>query len=115
MKLVAAIGLALLLASCSPGPESYKDVDAIVTAMGEADLACDEVPSEPPGDIVRDQGTCRTGGSEHDIFVFEDEKARDRWLVVGGGIGEVVVGPNWVVVPGEDADDVADALDGEIR
>lgn len=115
MKLLLALVAALALVSCSPEPETYGDVNAVAAALEEADLSCVEVSTSPPGDIVRDQGTCKAAGSEHDIFVFADEDARDRWLEIGGGLGEVVVGPNWVVIPDGESGPVAEALAGEIR
>src|SRR3990170_191395 len=115
MKIVITLTCALLFAACSSGPDGYGDVDEVVSALREGGIECNEVQTGRPAEVVSEQATCRADGGEYSIFVFANEEKRDRWLTVGAGLGEIVVGPNWAIDPGDDAQAVADALGGDIR
>jgi hypothetical protein len=108
---LACVAVSVLAAGCDRGPEEFATVADIAAALEDEGIDCPSVESEPSGDLVAEQGTC--GG--HDLYVFDDEKDRDRWLSVGAGLGNVVVGPNWAIVPGDAARDIADALGGDVR
>lgn len=115
MRITFTLICALFFAACSTGPDGYSDVDAVVSALREGGIECDEVETAQPAEIVGEQATCRTEGGEYAIFVFTSEEKRDRWLTVGAGLGEIVVGPNWAIDPGDDAAAVAAVLGGDIR
>ena len=109
--LLACVAAAALFAGCSGGAGEYGTVADVAAALEDAGIACRSVESSPAAELVAEQGTC--GG--HDLYVFDDEGARDRWLEVGAGLGDVVVGPNWAIVPGDGAGAIADALGGDVR
>lgn len=102
----------VLFAGCGGGADEYPSVDDIAVALGDEGIECD-IDSSSPGELVADYGTC----GELDLFVFADEGDRDRWLKVGADLGDVVIGPNWAILPDSDGDaqEIADALGGEIR
>lgn len=108
---LACLAAAALFAGCAGGAGEYESVADVAAALEDEGIACPSVESSPAAELVAEQGTC--GG--HDIYVFDDESARDRWLEVGAGLGDVVVGPNWAIVPGERAGSIADALGGDVR
>ena len=107
---VSAILMALLLGGCSSTAASYDSAAQIGTELRDAGIECSDFDASSGAELVRDQGSC----SGNDIYVFADEETRDRWLSVGAGLGEVVVGPNWAVVT-DDPKPVADALGGDLR
>ena len=120
---VALVGATMLLVSCSGGGsepelESYASIVDMGEALQDAGIGCgDLVDTEPPEDadagerLPSEAGTC----GDVQLFLFEDENARDKWLTLGSSFGNVVTGPNWTVIaPDEDtADEIADALGGE--
>ena len=114
MKAVASLCMvvAVALAGCGGGAEEYPSVGDIAVALGDEGIDCD-IEESSPGELVADYGIC----GDLDLFVFDDEGDRDRWLEVGADLGEVVVGPNWAILPDndDDAEDIADALGGDIR
>lgn len=114
MKAIASlcVVVAVVFAGCGGGAEEYPSVGDIAVALGDEGIDCD-IDSSSPGRLVADYGTC----GELDLFVFADEGDRDRWLKVGADLGEVVVGPNWAILPDSDDDarKIADALGGDIR
>lgn len=115
-----AVGIALLfvtaLGACSGGPDRYGSAAAVAAALRASDVSCESYTAgTKTAELVADQGSCTSGDSELVIYVFDDVRARDRWLGVGESLGDVVVGPNWVVGSREGAAAVADALNAEIR
>lgn len=115
MRFLVALSCALFVAGCSPGAENYADAGAVAAALRAEGIPCDIAESGGSGDLVDDRGECGSGTAGYTIFVFDREEELDRWLRVGAGLGDVVVGPNWAIDPGGDADAVAEALGGEIR
>lgn len=114
MKAVASVCVvvAVVFAGCGGGAEEYPSVGDIAVALGDEGIDCD-IDSSSPGELVADYGTC----GELDLFVFDDEGDRDRWLKVGADLGEVVVGPNWTILLDDagEAQKIADALGGDVR
>jgi hypothetical protein len=108
---LACVALSVLVAGCGGGPEEFATVADVAAALEDEGIACASVERSPSGDLVVEQGTC----DGHDLYVFDDESDRDRWLAVGAGLGDVVVGPNWAIVTDGAAQEVADALGGEVR
>ena len=111
---------ALLLSACGGSdPQSYSGLTEMGEALEGAGIGCgDLVVMDQPKDadaeksLPTESGDC--GGVQ--LFLFEDENARDKWLTLGGKFSEhVVTGPNWTVIaPDEDAaEEIADALGGE--
>ena len=113
MKAIASLSLAIVVffTGCAGGAQEYSSVDALAAALGDEGIRCGSVEETTAGDLVADQGSC----DGHDLFVFDGEQDRDRWLEVGAALGEVVVGPNWAIVPNGSAQDIADALGGDVR
>jgi hypothetical protein len=106
------VTMAVVLTGCSGGAEEYPSVGDIAVALGDEGIECD-IDSSSPGELVADYGTC----GELDLFVFDSEDDRDRWLKVGADLGDVVVGPNWAILPDDDGDarEIAEALGGDVR
>ena len=103
--------VAIVFAACSGAADEYANAAALAAALDEGGVRCEMTPSETSASLVADEGTC----DGYEIYVFDDEQKRDRWLSVGASLGEVVVGPNWAIVSNDGAQDVAEVLDGEIR
>jgi hypothetical protein len=111
----------LLLSSCSddPDPRSYDSVADMGETLEDAGIGCgDLVNVEPPEGEDANQRLPEEAGScgEVQLFLFEDEAARDKWLTLGTSFsGNVVSGPNWTVIAPDEttADEIADALGGE--
>jgi hypothetical protein len=104
--------IAVVFAGCGGGPDGFESVDDIAAALSDEGIDC-EIETSSPGRLVADYGTC----GALDLFVFDSEGDRDRWLNVGADLGEVVVGPNWTVLADSEGDarEIADALGGDIR
>lgn len=103
--------IAVVFAACGGGPDEYDSVGDIAAALSDEGIDC-EITTSSPGRLVADYGTC----GELDLFVFDSEEDRDRWLNVGADLGEVVIGPNWTVLARSkgDAREIADALGGDL-
>ena len=108
---VVCVVVAVFVTGCSRGPDSFAGVADIAAALEEEGIDCPSVEPSSSGELVAEQGTC----DGNDIYLFDNERDLDRWLSVGGGLGDVVVGADWAVVPGGAAQDIADALGGEVR
>ena len=103
---------AVVFAGCGGGADEFESVKDMAAALSDEGIDC-EIETSSPGRLVADYGTC----GELDLFVFDSEDDRDRWLKVGSELGEVAVGPNWTILPDDEADaqKIADALGGEVR
>jgi hypothetical protein len=108
---LACVAASVLMAGCAGGPEEFAAAADVAAALEDNGIDCPFEGSAASGELVAEQGTC--GG--HALYVFDGASDRDRWLAVGAGLGDVVVGPNWAIVPDGPARDIADALDGEVR
>lgn len=108
---IACVAVSVLAAGCSGGPDEFASVADVAAALEEEGIDCPSVKPSSSGELVAEQGTC----DGHDLYVFDDEADLDRWLRVGAGLGDVVVGPNWAIVTDGAAQEVADALGGEVR
>jgi hypothetical protein len=108
---LTCVAVSVLVAGCGGGPETFSSVAGVAAALEDEGIDCRSVEPARSGDLVAEQGTC----DGHDLYVFDDEGDRDRWLAVGEGFGDVVVGPNWAIVPDDRAQDIADALRAEVR
>ena len=113
-------GAALLLSSCGGSdPQSYASVTDMGEALQEAGVACDDLTAvdQATGAEGEESLPSQTGDcGEVQLFLFEDESARDKWLNLGGTFSEhIVTGPNWTLIaPDEDtAEEIANALGGE--
>jgi hypothetical protein len=111
---------ALLLSSCGGSdPQSYSSVTDMGEALQEAGVGCGDlkVVDQATGSGDEESLPSQTGNcGEVQLFLFEDESARDKWLTLGGTFSEnIATGPNWTVIaPDEDtAEEIADALGGE--
>ena len=111
---------AVLLSSCGGSdPQSYSGLTEMGEALEDAGIGCeDPTIIDQPKDADAGQSLPSESGScgEVQLFLFEDESARDKWLNLGGTFSEhIVTGPNWTVIaPDEDtAEEIADALGGE--
>jgi hypothetical protein len=93
---VAALVAAAAVA-CSPGAQSYGDVDELVAALREQAVGCSRV-RPTAAELVDDGATCESGGGRLSLFVFETEADRDRWAGVAGQVADFAFGPNWAVV-----------------
>ncbi len=105
----------LVLGACGNEAESFDQPSALVSSMNEEGVGCSDVEEASPGDLANAHVRCTIEGDPVDIYVFSDESDLDRWLTVGAGLGDVVVGPNWTIDAGDHSQQVAEALHGEIR
>ena len=102
-----------LLGACSPTPESYASGHAVGAALRAEGITCTDYSAGEHAELLSDRGSCTSGDDTIDIYVFDDGADRDRWLAVGAGLSDVVIGPNWVVQAAGQAGEVADALGAE--
>ena len=112
-KLAVVCAVVGLLGACSPAPESYASGNAVVAALRAEGIICTDYSAGEEAELLSDRGSCTSGEDAIDIYVFDDDADRDRWLAVGAGLSDVVIGPNWVVQAAGQADEVADALGGD--
>lgn len=104
------------------------DVEAVAEALNGADLGCDAIEDLLGIDGVDGAGQCEVNGAPAYVYTFADNEARDAFAQPGGvidctfiaGAGlefRFVVADRIVVRPEnvEDADAIADALDGEAQ
>ena len=108
-----------LLVACpqAPGARSYESAEAVLRALEGANVDCSGVAPAGEGELVRSGVKCDLNGERVVVRTFSDAAAKDRWLLVGGGFGANLVGPNWVVTTQrrETAQVLQDALGGSIR
>lgn len=91
-----------LLGACSKTPERYGSANAVATALRAEGITCADFSAGEAAELLKDRGTCAGDDSTIDIYVFGSKADRDRWLRLGAGLDDVMVGPNWVVVTTRD-------------
>lgn len=122
MKIALLVaGMVALLGACDAGAESYKDAEAVVEAMEDEGIECDDLETtteftNESDSLVTERGFCMVDDERVVVSMFENAADRDDWVAVGKFFGEVAVGENWVV--GSDSRDlvekIADELDATI-
>jgi hypothetical protein len=117
MIIVLVAAAALLATACSQPAQHFDSTDAVVAEFGRQGLDCAASASLGAARLVDENAKCRIGNEDVQILIFKDEAALGRWLPLGGTLGNLVVGPNWVVRARSSslADSVANALGGERR
>jgi len=115
--LLTLLLVGLLSTSCTAGAAGYRDVEQVASVLNENGVGCADLQMNEPTSLVTMTGRCATDGGRLGIYLFVTEEARDRWLLVGEDLGNIVVGPNWVVDPPTDdlSHRVAEATGGDIR
>ena len=112
VALVAALVAAVAVA-CSPGAQSYGDVDELIAALREKAVGCTRV-QPTTAELVDEGATCESTGGRLSLFVFESEAARDRWAGVAGQVADLALGPNWAVLgPPAAIDRIVEGLGAE--
>lgn len=118
MKIALSL-VALLVAfgACSDEPESYEDVEAVVEAMEEEGIECEDLETTtefgPEADsLVAERGFCVVDDDRVVVSMFENAADRDDWVAVGKLLGEVAVGENWVV--GSDSQELTEEIASEL-
>jgi hypothetical protein len=119
-KRIPLFGAALcvvLLGACSTGGQSYSSVRSVATALESNDLACDNLTPLADARLVSDNATCSAGQNEIQILTFKNQEMLAKWLPLGGHLGNLIVGQNWVVraPSSEMASRIHDALGGDVR
>ncbi len=118
---ICLVALAVASAGCTDDPESYEDVEAVVEAMEDEGIECEDLETTTEfgteaDSLVTERGLCLVGDNRVVISMFENAADRDDWVAVGKSFGTVAVGPNWVV--GSDSqevvEEIADELDATI-
>jgi hypothetical protein len=117
MKMIVAalIAITALTPACAQSAQQYRSADAVVAEIDRQGLQCDGMSSLGQARLVDENARCKIGSEDVQILVFKDEAALARWLPLGGTLGNLVVGPNWVIRAESSslADSVAHALGGE--
>lgn len=123
--LVGMLGLAMLLAACDSGPQSYDGPEQVVSALSEEGITCDdldvrsgsELTQDERPSLVKERGSCSVGSEQVTIVTFADEGDRDDWIAVGQLLGPVAVGPDWVVTSRSSdlVRDIADRTGASVR
>jgi hypothetical protein len=93
----AAMTAALLLAACGGSVSRFETADDLARALVAADVECSGLADKPPATLVNSGATCQSGRSALGLYVFDTTDKRDQWLLVGGRLGPVAVGPNWAI------------------
>ena len=97
-KLVLLCVAVALLGACSETPARYRSASAVAASLRAEDITCDDFSAGEAAELLKDRGTCAGDDSTIDIYVFRTQADRDRWLHLGSGLDDVMIGPNWVVV-----------------
>lgn len=103
------------------GATRYESASDVVAALGNEDVECREFKRlDAPQESIKDFGLCflrEDRQYESDIYVFEDATARDSWVAGFEGKTKMLVGPNWFITNGSEAEleTLRSALGGEIR
>lgn len=118
MLLVAA---ALVMTGCDAETPSYERAEEVATAMSEADIECQGLETTTEisttnaehESLVKERGLCEVDGEAVVITMFANAEDREDWVAVGGLLGSVAVGPNWVVSSRSEpvVAEIAEALD----
>ena len=92
-----AVIAVVAVSGCGRQATSYETPRALAAALAEADIPCASLQAGAEVKLVESSATCRSGAADLGLFVFSSQQQRDRWLLVGGQLGPVAVGPNWVM------------------
>ncbi len=115
--LAGVTALALVGSACTQEAASYESVAAVVSDMEAAGVSCKELVTSSEAQLVKESGRCTVGGSEVDVFIFDDEEEREKWLQLGDLIkSELLVGPDWTVRVNDDdvRADLEEALNADV-
>lgn len=112
---------ALVETSVSPTAE-YAEVKDLIADMGANGVSCEDVKIlDAPQESIADFGLCFIDGDkefETDIYLFEDEEARDSWHASFAQYPDVhtLLGSNWFITSGsvDELDEIRAAIGGEI-
>ncbi|MDQ4142667.1 MAG: hypothetical protein M3198_02820, partial [Actinomycetota bacterium] len=81
LRFVILVAASCFLAACDGGPDSFTQPSTLVTALNEGGIECSDLErAEHSGDLVSDHGVCTTDGERVDIYIFENEADKERWL-----------------------------------
>ena len=118
MKIMLALLAVTVLASgCDGGDGTYEDAEAVVEAMEDAGIECEDLETttefgpESDADVV-ERGFCVVGSDRVVISMFDDAAERDEWVVDGELEGKVAVGDHWVV--GSDSQELVEEIASEL-
>lgn len=124
------VGLLLLAGCSSPGTSSaaepgrpdpptpvkaerYEAIDLLLADLGlGSDVASSGIGNNEGS--LRDFVEIEVGDGVVDIYLFDTRRQRNAWLPQMVGVGDVVYGPNWIVVPFENTRVVFAALGGTV-
>ncbi len=106
-----------LLGACDASAESYEDVEAVVEAMEDEGIECEDLQTttefgNESDSLVTERGLCMVDDERVVVSMFENAADRDDWVAVGKLFGEVAVGENWVV--GSDSPEVVERIANEL-
>lgn len=112
------IVLALVFGACSDDAESYDDVEAVVEAMEDEGIECENLETttefgSEADSLVTERGLCLVGDERVVISMFDDAADRDDWVAVGKSFGTIAVGPNWVA--GSDSQEIVEEIATELE
>jgi len=115
--LIAAVLSLFLLVACSGQAETYSTTAELTGALQDEGVSCADLTQDSAAELVTERASCSVSGTDVDIYLFDDETDRERWLEIGAGLGEVVLGPNWAIATTDEdlSREIADALGGTIR
>ena len=91
--------------------ERYETLDDLLVGLDMGN----EVASSGVGNnegSLKDFVEIYVGGGVVDIYLFENRKQRDAWMLQMVGVVELVYGPNWIVTPFSNTSDVLGAMGG---
>ena len=107
--------LAVLISACSSEATRYEDAAAIASALEEEGISCADPEPVEPAELPSEAATCGTKDDTIAIYVFDDVESQDRWMTLGRELGPLVTGPNWAIDAGDEAEAIAEALDGTLE
>jgi hypothetical protein len=131
-SLLALVLASAFFAACADDRAApYRSVDALVSALAEDGMTCDELtartarPAQGAAalvvaseSLVREYGSCSVGEDPVEIYIFSDRAHRDKWMTLGSRYrNSLVVGPQWAIGSASRATvhEIADALEGSLR
>jgi len=110
------------------GGEAAAPLNDLATTLNDADLGCDTVEGQRVADGAQGAAQCDLAEAPAYLYTFDDDDQRDAFIdnggvidctfIFGSGVSfDYVVADGVIVRPevNEDAQALADALDGEVR
>lgn len=112
-KAACLIVLVMVFGACSSSAETYEDVEAVVEAMEDEGIQCDDLETtdefgNESDALVTERGICLVGKDRVVVSMFENDEDREDWVAVGKLLGKVAVGENWVV--GSDSQEIVEEV-----